>query len=188
MFIFVLNSGARDLLLVHVGCDPSVCAGSCGSVGIYSHRWVSRPQSFSAQAIISLLPFAPSPSVAGLLRPRSADHGMDFKAFSGTLEAAEALMLESGPCTGLTWRQMVAGCPDAMHNNASVVRGRGPTASAARAYLKLHKAHEELAVALKACEQGPAKPLGKPRNSRVSTALVPLSESLALVPYIKGPR
>ena len=112
---------------------------------------------------------------------------MDFKAFSGTVQAAEALILDSGPCTGLTLRQMVAGCPDAVHNHALVVRGQGPTASAARAYLKLHKAHKELAMALKACELGPAKPLGKPRNSKVSAGMVPLSESLALVPYIKAP-
>ena len=90
---------------------------------------------------------------------------------------------ESGPYTGLTLGQVLNDCPDIAYNS-SLVRGRGNSAAACRAFLKVLKAHEELSTSLKTCDTASAKVQGKqPRNSKTPPTVSPLTDSLALVPY-----
>ena len=111
---------------------------------------------------------------------------MDGEAILGTLRAAEALVVGSGPYTGLSMGQVLRDCPDTAYDTR-LLRGGGRTATACKAYLKVLKAHDELAAALKACDPAQIKPLAKPsRNSKHTARLVPVTESLALVPF-QGP-
>ena len=99
-------------------------------------------------------------------------------------------MVDSGPCVGLTMEQVMRDRPDAAYNT-SLLRGRGDIANACRAYLKVQKAHDELLSAFRSCElkgtNSPQKPSQKPcRNSKTQARAVPLTETLALVPF-QGP-
>ena len=111
---------------------------------------------------------------------------MDGEAILGSLRSAEALVVGSGPYAGLTMQQVLKDCPDTAYDTR-LLRGGGKTATACKAYLKVMKAHDELVAALKACDPAQIKPLEKPsRNSKHTSRLVPVTESLALVPF-QGP-
>ena len=115
---------------------------------------------------------------------------MDGETFLGSLRSAEALVVDSGPYTGLTLGRVMQDRPDAAYD-PSLLRGRSQTAIACRAYLKM-LAHDELAASLRNCElkdsvTGQNIVQKPPKNSKAAAARpVPISESLALVAY-QGP-
>ena len=108
---------------------------------------------------------------------------MDLQAFGKIVRAAEAMTLEAGPCAGLTLEQVLDAVPDAGNNVSTVIRGRSQSALVGKAYLRMYKAQEELAVAL---GQAAAKPVTRaPRNSKMSFSNIPTAETLAIVPFVE---
>ena len=112
---------------------------------------------------------------------------MGSQALVDSFHAAEGLVVETGPYAGLTMGQVMKDCPDEAYNT-TFLRGRGQTAIACRAFLKVLKAHDELAAALQSCDSASVKPPQKPsRNSKTMARAVPVTETLALVPFL-GPQ